>query len=108
MKPFLACLAFTFCFSLNSYAQTTPSVTPQQWNASWISVPGINPTGYGVYLFQKTLDFRTKPSEFIIHISADNRYRLYLNGKIVSAGPARGDNYYWNYETVDIGPKLDN
>jgi alpha-L-rhamnosidase len=108
MKPFPACLAFTVIFSLNLSAQTTPSVAPQQWNASWISVPGINPTGYGVYLFQKTLDFRTKPSEFIIHISADNRYRLFLNGKIVSAGPARGDNYYWNYETVDIGPNLDN
>jgi len=48
----------------------------------------------------------TKPAKFVVHVSADNRYKLYVNHTLVSLGPARGDTYYWNYETVDIAPYL--
>jgi alpha-L-rhamnosidase len=106
MKQTPACLAFMVIISTISYSQSSLSVTPQRWNASWISVPGIDPEGYGVYLFRKTLSLGSKPSAYIIHISADNRYRLFVNGKILSQGPARGDFYFWNYESVDIGPEL--
>ena len=40
------------------------------------------------------------------HVSADNRYKLYVNGKLVSLGPARGDIYNWSFETVDLAPYL--
>lgn len=46
------------------------------------------------------------PSRFIVHVSADNRYKLYVNGKLVSLGPARGDIYNWSFETVDLAPYL--
>src|SRR5690606_28173242 len=49
---------------------------------------------------------KEKPETFPIHVSADNRYKLYVNGKLVSLGPARGDTYYWNYESLDIAPQL--
>jgi hypothetical protein len=39
-------------------------------------------------------------------VSADNRYKLFVNGKLVSLGPARGDIFHWNYETVDLAPFL--
>lgn len=42
----------------------------------------------------------------MVHVSGDNRYRLFVNGKHVSQGPARGDLYFWNYETVDLAPFL--
>jgi hypothetical protein len=29
-----------------------------------------------------------------------------VNGKQVSQGPARGDLYFWNFETIDIAPSL--
>lgn len=38
--------------------------------------------------------------------SADNRYKLFVNEKLVSLGPARGDLTHWNYETVDLAPFL--
>lgn len=76
-----------------------------EWPAKWISMPGST-DGYGVYLFRKTFALKTKPESFIIHVSADNRYKLYVNEQLVSLGPARGDMYYWNYETVDIAPYL--
>lgn len=46
------------------------------------------------------------PTRFVIHVSADNRYRLYLNGALVSSGPQRSDVAHWRFETVDVGPRL--
>lgn len=106
MKQRFACMAILVLICSISFAQTAPQVTPQKWNASWISVPGVNPTAYGVYLFRKTLSFTSKPADYIIHISADNRYRLFVNGKMLSQGPARSDFYYWNYETLNIAGEL--
>ena len=41
-----------------------------------------------------------------MHVTADNRYQLFVNGARVSWGPARGDLYHWRYETVDVAPHL--
>ncbi|HMI64301.1 MAG TPA: alpha-L-rhamnosidase N-terminal domain-containing protein, partial [Puia sp.] len=78
----------------------------RSWNANWIAAPNDPGNGYGVYYFRKNIDLAAKPGRFVIHVSADNRYKLYVNGKLVSLGPARGDTYYWNYETVDLAPWL--
>src|SRR5256885_5368606 len=82
------------------------AVLKKEWNAYWISVPGELPNVYGVYLFRKKIDLKIKPSSFIIHVSADNRYKLYVNRKLVSLGPARGDIDHWNFETIDIASYL--
>jgi len=42
----------------------------------------------------------------VVHVTADNRYELYANGKRVATGPARGDLFHWRYETVDLAPFL--
>ena len=39
-------------------------------------------------------------------MSADNRYRLFVNGEQVSSGPQRSDLMHWRYETVDLAPHL--
>lgn len=78
----------------------------KRWSAQWISVPNASADGYGVYLFRKSVELSAKPSSFIIHVSADNRYKLYINEKLVSMGPARGDIAHWNFETIDIAPYL--
>ncbi len=83
-----------------------PSILQKQWNAYWITVPGEQPDVYGVYLFRKNIDLPAKPASFIIYVSADNRYKLFVNEKLVSLGPARGDLAHWNFETVDIAPYL--
>jgi len=46
------------------------------------------------------------PDKFIVHVSADNRYRLFVNGQSVCRGPARGDLMNWRFESVDIAPYL--
>ena len=93
----------------NSYSQelSKESITYKgNWNASWITCPDAPQRDYGVYHFRKTINLLTKPSRFIVHVSADNRYRLFVNGNPVSSGPARGDLYNWYYETIDIAPQL--
>ena len=65
-----------------------------------------SPYDYGVYRFRKRLDLPKKPERFVINISADNRYRLLVNGQEACWGPARGDLNRWYYETVDIAPLL--
>ena len=69
-------------------------------------MPGAPRTDYGVYHFRRTLNLASKPSNFVVHVSGDNRYQLYVNGRRVSWGPARGDLFHWRYETVDLAPQL--
>lgn len=76
-----------------------------RWSASWIQYPGTD-QNYGVYHFRKSFELPSKPDSFIINVSADNRYKLYVNGELVSLGPAKGDVFNWNFETVDIAPYL--
>jgi len=78
----------------------------QEWSANWISCPGVAQRAYGVYHFRKHVVLGEVPGRFIVHLSADNRYRFFVNGKAVCAGPARGDLAHWNFETVDIAPFL--
>jgi alpha-L-rhamnosidase len=99
-------LVTKFGYSQTERAPTGGIPTLKEWNADWIATPNDPGTGYGVYYFRKTIGLEAKPRNFIIHVSADNRYKLYVNGILVSLGPARGDYYYWNYETVDLAPYL--
>ena len=103
----LALLFVAFNFVTPLFPQSiAPDILTKQWEASWIAVPGEPASGYGIYLFRKSIQVNPVPTSFIIHVSADNRYKLYVNEKLVSLGPARGDLYYWNFETVDIAPYL--
>ncbi len=77
------------------------------WSARWISVPGASTSGYGVYLFRRTIELERQPERFVVHVSGDQRYRLFVNGHAVSWGPARGDLFHWRYETVDVAPYLE-
>ena len=98
---------FIVLFSTISKAQKIESaILEKRWSASWVAVPNESPYDYGVYLFRKTLDFAAQPTSFVVHVSADNRYKLFVNEKFVSLGPARGDLSHWNFETVDLAPYL--
>jgi hypothetical protein len=76
------------------------------WNASWISHPTVITDEYGVYHYRNSFTLDSVPADFIIKVSADNRYKLFLNGRFVCLGPSRGNLQYWRYEQVDIAPYL--
>lgn len=101
-------LIFLLIFSLIIQAQeahmTSPSLQWQEtkWNAQWISAVSGSGREYGVHHFRKTFSLETVPDSFIINVSADQRYILFVNGKQVGRGPSRGDILHWYYETYDI------
>jgi len=88
-------------------AQERPGLLRETWKARWITAAGAHPTEYGVYHFRRAFDLPAKPARFVVHVSGDNRYQLFANGRRVVSGPARGDLFHWRFETVDLAPYLD-
>jgi alpha-L-rhamnosidase len=76
------------------------------WRAQWIMHPTLQPQAHALVLFRKEFELTAKPRKFVVHLSADNHYRLFVNGKYVLRGPARGDISHWFYETIDLAEYL--
>ena len=83
-----------------------PRIFAGATEAVWIAPPGMPADSFGVFHARRTLDLPSKPDRFVVHVSADNRYRLYVNGTEVSSGPQRSDVMHWRYETVNLAPQL--
>lgn len=97
-----------FCFIMAQLLFAQDMKLEKPWDAFWIAVPNESPKDYGVYFFRKSFDLTNKPTSFNIYVSGDQRYKLFVNGKLASLGPARGDRYHWYYETVDLASFLQN
>lgn len=78
-------------------------------NTNWIWTPvwgGEDKEQACVVLFRKTVTLDSDVQEAAIRISADTRYKLYVNGQLMEIGPSKGDRQVWFYDTVDIAPYL--
>ena len=53
-------------------------------------------------LFRKSFVVDTLPKKAPIFITADQSYRLFVNGAYVCRGPARGFQSHWPYDEVDV------
>ncbi|HEY3747219.1 MAG TPA: alpha-L-rhamnosidase C-terminal domain-containing protein [Gemmatimonadaceae bacterium] len=87
-------------------AAQEPLVFDGAQRASWIAPSGVPEDSFTVFHVRRTFDLTAVPARFVVHVSADNRYRLYVNGVQVASGPQRSDVTHWRYETVDVAPKL--
>lgn len=100
---------FLLLFSLakaQTGLQVNPDLLTKQWSASWITHPTASKKAYGVFHFRHSFELPAKPNAFLVHVTADNRYRLFVNGQSIGSGPARGDKMHWQYETYDLAPFL--
>lgn len=93
--------------SLPLYAQEElnyPEVIygPENIHASWVSHPDILGGEDRVVLFRNTFKVDNTSADFIINISADNHYFLYVNGKLVTHGPQLSDIQHYKYETLNL------
>ena len=102
LTAILACLLLFTTFPGQAAGQQ-PS---PEWTASWITHPTAPLRDPGVVHFRKILELKIRPTRFVVHVSADNRFILFVNGRRVGDGPARSDLHHWHYETFDLAPFL--
>jgi len=98
-------LAIFLAFSATVSAQES-RVFDGAPSANWIAPPGVPGDAFTVFHARRSFVLDKVPARFVVHVSADNRYRLYVNGVQVSSGPQRSDVTHWRYETIDLAPKL--
>lgn len=78
----------------------------RRWNAKWVG-HGFEPgADIGVFGFRRKFEIVASPPQLLVNVSADQRYKLFVNGELVSWGPQRGEPRHWFFETVDLGPGL--
>ncbi|MBO9598762.1 MAG: family 78 glycoside hydrolase catalytic domain, partial [Cohnella sp.] len=81
------------------------------WKGKWIwdaPQPEANPNlEHRLVLFRRCFHVGegVKP-KLVVSITADSRYRLYVNGESVSVDPCKGDATTTYYETVDVSEYL--
>ncbi len=70
------------------------------WPCCWV---GLRHAGDPPFVAAYRLRFEMLNPEVIrIHVSADERYELFLDGARIGRGPERGDIQHWFYETYDL------
>lgn len=75
---------------------------PENIKASWVSHPEIKGGEDRAVLFRNAFQVDDNSQDFIINISADNHYYLYVNGEFVTHGPQLSDIQHYKYETLNI------
>ena len=73
------------------------------WTPEWIHEDKKSPRT--VY-FRRTIELAEVPENAYLNISADTRYKLYINGFLVEIGPSKGDREVWFYDSVDLASYL--
>lgn len=70
------------------------------WPCSWISYNAEDVPPYVLAFRRKfSMDFADTVT---VHVSADERYELYIDGTLIGRGSERGDKKNWFYETYLI------
>ena len=87
-------------------AQVAPDLLNNPWSAHWITCPDAPQRDAVVFHARKVLELSSVPAHFVVHVSADNQFLLYVNQQRVGRGPARSDLAHWRFETYDLAPLL--
>ncbi|MGS2776389.1 alpha-L-rhamnosidase-related protein [Robertmurraya sp. GLU-23] len=77
--------------------------------SSWIWIPSWNAEdkeSTQIVYFRKVLELEEVPENFIVKLSADSRYKFYVNEKLIEVGPSKGDNKVWFYDEKNIASFL--
>ncbi len=79
-------------------------MTRGTWPAKWIAHPDVPADEPQVVAYRRRLSL-DKAAKLRIHVSADERYELFLDGERIGRGPERGDVENWFYESYDLDLK---
>jgi len=85
-----------------------PWTSGGRWTAKWVNHPGRSCGEWpSVALFRLVFDVppaeeASRAERVRIHVSADQRYRLMLDGQTIGRGPERGDVRRWRFESYEL------
>ena len=74
-------------------------------NSNWIWIPSWSDEDKKIprtVLFRKSVKLTETPQKAELEISADTRYKLYINNDLVEVGPSKGDKSIWFKDCLDI------
>lgn len=74
-------------------------------NSNWIWIPSWSDEDKKIprtVLFRKSVMLNEIPQKAVLEISADTRYKLYVNDNLVEVGPSKGDKSIWYKDRKDI------
>lgn len=83
--------------------QTSNLNSNAQW--LWAGNPGWDLTNSWMQC-RRVIDVDEVPESVVFHVTADTRYRLFVNGRRVLDGPVRGFQHHWFYDSVDVAQFL--
>ncbi|MBQ8092723.1 MAG: family 78 glycoside hydrolase catalytic domain [Clostridia bacterium] len=78
-------------------------------SAFWLTARDFNDTDRQqprLVYYRHSIYMESLPASFPIVISAVCRYKLFVNGKLVSFGPSKGDDKVWFTDEPDLAPCL--
>lgn len=72
------------------------------WHPDWAD--SAQGSAGGFVHFRKTLHVETAPTlPIVIQVTADTKYKLYIDQRPIFSGPIKGDEHLWFYdERVDV------
>lgn len=77
-----------------------------RWRAGFAWSAERGGPGFCIRRFRRSFDLSSVPKEFLVSVSADSRYRLFVNGHRAGRGPLKGEPRRYHYETYDIANLL--
>lgn len=75
------------------------------WTGMWVWDGEYDLRNAYLYL-RKVVELDESPVRAPVRVSADSRYKLWVNGEFVARGPARGFPFAQPYDEVDLAPYL--
>jgi len=79
---------------------------PGKWVGKWIWMPGEAHPYHFFLMARRSLELLASPRAAKLHVSAADRYLLYVNGQYTGRGPARSDPRWKSYDSYDVAPLL--
>lgn len=76
------------------------------WQAQWIWCSGAPAPRNQYVLFRRVFRVKTVPASARLYVSADSRYRLYVNGEWLGDGPPRSWPQYQTCDAYEVAPYL--
>lgn len=76
------------------------------WRAVWIAPAGVSEQKNVFFRARRSWTLGNVPRECLLHVAAESRYRVYVNGLEVGLGPVRGTRMVTFYDSYEISNLL--